>query len=135
MVDPCGTPDSNGRQSENDPFNTVLCFLSLSHPDTQSSILPSILCDIIVSSNLSFGTLSKALLKSRYIMSGHRVSLIYCPCYCFLKFQEIGRAGFSVLKTMRNDFIRLFKVRCLNIQSLIRDSMILQGTDVNDTGL
>ena len=64
-TDPCGTPLVTSVQSEYLPFITTLCFLPSSHCWIQPFTLPSTPIEATLSINLWWGTLSKALAKSR----------------------------------------------------------------------
>ena len=68
-TDPWETPFSTLAQSELHPFRTVLCFLPVNQESVHFNKSPLIPSDSILASNLLCGTLSKALLKSRYKMS------------------------------------------------------------------
>ena len=68
-TDPWGTPLSTLGQSEQHSFRTVLCFLSVNKESVHFNKLSLFPNDSILASNLLCGTLSNALLKSRYRMS------------------------------------------------------------------
>ena len=68
-TDPCGTPLNNDFQFETSPLSTTLCLLSISHFSIQLIIPFPMPRAFSLSSNLWCGTLSKAFLKPKYIIS------------------------------------------------------------------
>ena len=68
-TDPCGTPLKNDFHFETSPSTATLCLLSISHFSIQLIIPLPMPWAFSLSSNLWCGTLSKAFLKSKYIIS------------------------------------------------------------------
>ena len=68
-TDPCGTPLKTDFQFETSPSTTTLCLLSISHFSIQLIIPFPMPWAFSLSSSLWCGTLSKAFLKSKWIIS------------------------------------------------------------------
>jgi len=68
-TDPCGTPLKTSTQSDRTPLIPTFCFLPFSHSVIQSRILPQMPWLRILRISLLYGTLSKALAKSKNTIS------------------------------------------------------------------
>ena len=85
---PWGTPEITGEQSEQLPFSTTRCLLFVQKFLIHSNREPSILCSCSFSDKHSCGTLSKALQRSKKMISVF--DHYYRPCPKLLNRERIS---------------------------------------------
>ena len=131
---PWGTPDRTAAHSEASPLRTTRCCLSFSHALIQLNSCPLMpWAQTFFSSRLT-GTLSKAFAKSSKIMSTasplSTAAVTFSRKESRLLAQDLPR-----MNPCCDGLISLFLSRCLTTSSFMIDSIILQHTEVRETGL
>ena len=129
-TNPWGTPDVTSHQSELLPFRTTRCFLPVSQLWIHLKTFPLTPWASNFLISLCFGTLSKALAKSRYIISK---GLLLSNTVIFSR----NSRRFVVTDLLLRNSCWVFFIRWLSRRwfinwSLIIDSKILQGIEVRE---
>ena len=133
-TDPCGTPLSTSFHPDLVPFRRTLCWRPESQFSIQCNILVLIPCHFSCKHNLLWGTLSNALLKSRYETSSC-LPLSKLSVALSKNYNRLVKHERPLLKPCWVSLIISFSSRKSTILSLRIDSIVLHTKDVRLTGL
>ena len=126
---PCGTPDVTLAVLDLSPSMVTCWSRCVSHASSHDRMFPFMPYDSSFFSRRLCGTVSKALLKSNMSIS---------TCWLLSRFLAMSSVVMTSCDLHDRLFLKRTRMLCLSRWFIIclnmTCSMILQGTDVNDTG-